>query len=318
MPRSSRAPASTRCGGERTSGAVWSHLAARPRPPILRYGASIVAVGAALLFTVVLYNAGLRGPLFIPAVLLSAWFGGVGPGLLAAALATLAIDFFLTEPKYSLRPSSVGDLVYLVAFATSAGLVAWLTGRQRTTELALRTAHTDLTAKIQDLAVTNERLEAAALERRRAEAEIFRQASLLDLTHDSIFVRDINDVITYWNRGAELRYGWSSAEAVGKVSHQLTQTIFPAPLAEIEAELRRAGHWEGELAHTKRHGGQVVVSSRWSLQRDDHGRPSGVLETNNDITERTRPRAGSDEPGRCHGRRKQAFTSADHPVARRR
>src|SRR5882724_3286565 len=35
-------------------------------------------------------------------------------------------------------------------------------------------------------------------------------------------------------------------------------------------------------------GVKVVVASRWSLQRDDQGRPAGTLETNNDITERKR------------------------------
>lgn len=50
----------------------------------------------------------------------------------------------------------------------------------------------------------------------------------------------------------------------------------------------QAGRWEGELVHTKRDGTQVVVSSRWSLQRDERGRPAAVLETNTDITERKR------------------------------
>jgi C4-dicarboxylate-specific signal transduction histidine kinase len=64
------------------------------------------------------------------------------------------------------------------------------------------------------------------------------------------------------------------------------QTIFPAPLEEITAELFRSGRWEGELVHAKRDGTQVVVASRWALQRDDHGNPTAILETNNDITER--------------------------------
>jgi two-component system, LuxR family, sensor kinase FixL len=112
------------------------------------------------------------------------------------------------------------------------------------------------------------------------------QARLLDLTHDSIFVRDMSDVITYWNRGAEELYGWRRDEAVGKVSHQLTKTVFPAPLEELTAELLRVGRWEGELVHTKRDGSRVTVSSRWSLERDERGRPVATMETNNDITER--------------------------------
>src|SRR5437867_7828950 len=128
-------------------------------------------------------------------------------------------------------------------------------------------------------------------ERKRVEDSLREQASLLNLTHDSVFVRDMNDVITYWNRGAEELYGWSREEAVGKVSHQLTQTIFPAPLEEINAELLRTGRWEGELVHTKRDGTQEVVASRWSLQRDEQGLPTAILETNNDITERKRAEA---------------------------
>ncbi|UWU79111.1 PAS domain-containing protein [Bradyrhizobium huanghuaihaiense] len=114
------------------------------------------------------------------------------------------------------------------------------------------------------------------------------QASLLDLTHDTIFVRDMDDVIVYWNRGAEELYGWKKAEAIGNVTHQLLQTVFPVPLEEITAGLLRTGRWQGELVHTKKDGTPAMVASRWSLQRDARGHPAATLETNNDITERKR------------------------------
>jgi PAS domain S-box-containing protein len=129
-------------------------------------------------------------------------------------------------------------------------------------------------------------LASIAIEREQAEEVLREQARLLDLTHDTIFVRDMNDVITYWNRGAHELYEWTREDALDKVSHELMQTIFPAPLAEINAELLRTDRWEGELSHTKRDGTQVVVASRWSLQRDEQGRPVAILETNNDVTER--------------------------------
>jgi PAS domain S-box-containing protein len=233
---------------------MWSFSATRrPMSRIARYGLAVASVTALLLVALVLHLSALRGPLFLPAVLLSAWYGGIAVGLFAAALSVLAIDYFLLPPVYGLWPESVDDAVYLVGYAVSAAFVAWATGRQRRSDEALR-----------------------------------QQASLLDLTHDSISVRDRNDVITYWSRGAAERYGWSSAEAVGQVSHQLMRTVFPARLADIEAELHRTGRWEGELIHTKRDGAQVAVASRWSLRRDEQGRPAGVLETNNDITERKR------------------------------
>ena len=121
---------------------------------------------------------------------------------------------------------------------------------------------------------------------RRSEATLREQASLLDLTHDTVFVRDMNDVITFWNRGAEELYGWRREEAVGTVTHDLLHTVFPAPLQEITATLLRASRWEGELVHTTRDGTRVTVASRWSLEQDESGRPVGTLETNNDITER--------------------------------
>jgi PAS domain S-box-containing protein len=114
------------------------------------------------------------------------------------------------------------------------------------------------------------------------------QADLLETTHDAIFVRDMNDVITYWNRGAEELYGWPRDEAVGKITHELLHTVFPAPLQDIKAALGRENRWEGELTHTKRDGSEVVVASRWSMQRNRAGRPLAILETNNDITERKR------------------------------
>jgi two-component system sensor kinase FixL len=125
-----------------------------------------------------------------------------------------------------------------------------------------------------------------ALKNQSANTALRERARLLDLTHDTIFVRDMNDVITYWNRGAEELYGWSVGEAVSKVSHQLLKTVFPMPLKEITGELLRIGRWEGELIHTKRDGTRVTVSSRWALEHDERGRAISIMETNNDITER--------------------------------
>ena len=125
-----------------------------------------------------------------------------------------------------------------------------------------------------------------ALKNQSANVVLSEQAQLLDLTHDTIFVRDMNDVITYWNSGAEQLYGWSRYDAIGRVTRQLLKTVFPTPLQEITAELLGTSRWEGELVHTKRDGNTVIVSSRWSLRRDERGQPIGTLETNNDITER--------------------------------
>jgi PAS domain S-box-containing protein len=125
-------------------------------------------------------------------------------------------------------------------------------------------------------------------ERKRAEATLREHADLLDLTHDAIFLRDMNAVVRSWNRGAEALYGWTAKEAEGKSVPELLKTVFPIPLERIMAELLNSGRWEGELVRTRKDGTQVVVASRLLLQRDALGAPIGALETNNDITERKR------------------------------
>jgi PAS domain S-box-containing protein len=125
-------------------------------------------------------------------------------------------------------------------------------------------------------------------ERKRAEETLREQADLLDLTHDAIFIRDMKGVIRNWNRGAEVLYGWTAEEAEGRIAPELLKTVFPVSLGHIMAELLNRGRWEGELERTTKDGAQVVVAGRWSLQRDARGVPTGILETNNDITERKR------------------------------
>ncbi len=95
----------------------------------------------------------------------------------------------------------------------------------------------------------------------------------------------MNNNITFWNRGAEERYGFSQQEALGANIHALLQTQFPQPLAEIERELFRQDCWEGELRQIKRDRSTVIVTSRWALQRDEEGKPIAILAINTDITE---------------------------------
>ncbi|GAC1347334.1 MAG: hypothetical protein NVSMB27_12520 [Ktedonobacteraceae bacterium] len=136
-----------------------------------------------------------------------------------------------------------------------------------------------------------------ALVTQREQAVTLRaQAQLLDLAHDTIMVRDLHtNKIIFWNQGAEQMYGWMKAEVLGNDSHTFLQTRFPQPLKEIEAELLRAGHWEGELVHSRRNGKPIVVASRWALQHGERGEPLAILEINNDITARKHAEAGREQ-----------------------
>jgi PAS domain S-box-containing protein len=103
-----------------------------------------------------------------------------------------------------------------------------------------------------------------------------------DLAH--AMVRDLDGHICFWSSSMESFYGWSRAEALGRMSHDLLKTEFPKLLSEINAELLRVGHWDGELRHRTQDGRTIVVSSHWALDRDEAGRPAWVIEVNNDVT----------------------------------
>ena len=246
----------------------------KPRLPksfsaIQGYGLAVLSVSAALGGALLIEHLHMREvevPLFLFAVAVSAWYGGIGAAVLALLLSCLTFDYFFVEPIHSVYISS-SDLPYFIIFATFASLVTWFSAVRRRAEEGLRQARDELEIEV---------------------VERTQQASLLNLTHDSIFVRDMDFVVTYWNRGAEELYGWTPEQAVGKHSQELLQTTFPVPLDDLLEELLRTGRWEGELERTKADGSQVTVASRWSLRRDEQKQPAAILETSNDVSERKR------------------------------
>src|SRR5436305_2627612 len=275
------------------------------------YVLSVLSVSVATGVTLLLGDYTFRTPFFFVAILISTWFGGRGLGLFAVLLSTLSINFFILEPRFSFL-FGFRDVLHLAVFLFCALVISsWSTTRRRA-EHALERARDDLEKKVQErtaeLSSSNEQLRLQITERVRAERNLREHTSLLNLTHDTIFVRDMNDVITYWNRGAEERYGWSSEEAVGRVTHELIQTSFPKPLQEINAELLETGRWEGELVHIRSDCTPVMVASRWALQRDESGNPVAILETNNDISEQ--------KEAEERLRRSQAFLAEGQRISR--
>ena len=241
-----RAPTAKRLAAE----AVASQ---RLQADLTRYGLALLFVGLAVVASLLLQLFHFRvpaAPLLLAAVLVSSWYGGPGPAVLAAILSMGALYWYFVEPVRTIRifPSEVPYFIVYVAFAS---LLSWF-----------------------------------GTTRRRAEAVLRELASLLDLTHDTVLVTDMEGVIKLWNRGAEERYGWTAEQAMGRVVHDLLKTVPPAPIEQIKRELTRKGRWEGELVHTRKDGVPIVVASRWSLERDGRGAPVAILETNNDITER--------------------------------
>ncbi|MEH2297334.1 hybrid sensor histidine kinase/response regulator [Nostoc sp.] len=128
--------------------------------------------------------------------------------------------------------------------------------------------------------------QAALRERKLAQEKIREQAALLDVTTDAICVRDLNNQIIFWNRGAEALYGWQATEAWGKNASEL---LYDEPSPEIEAALLQViskGKWQGELTKLTKTDKEILVASRWSLVCDEQGKPKSILTVDTDITEK--------------------------------
>ncbi len=138
------------------------------------------------------------------------------------------------------------------------------------------------------VSVLSERLHSARRrERTRDERTLEERAALLDLASDAVFVRATGtEQLTFWSAGAQRLYGWSSEQALGRVPHELLQTVWPESFAVARRSLERDGHWEGELRHRTADGREIVVLSRQALAPPTNGGPRAVLEINSDLTQR--------------------------------
>src|SRR4030095_13819223 len=216
----------------------------------------LAGIFAITLATVVCFRFQLNLPtptcLYLLIIVVVSVAGGFISSAIVSVIAVGYLDYYFVAPVFSFGWQSPANYIAFLSFLITSAVISHFATRVRKSE------------------------------------GLAERANILDLTHDTIFLRDMNNVITYWNRGAEELYGWTADEVVGKTTHQLLQTVFPSPLEEIDATLLRTGRWEGELRHTKADGARVVVTSRWSLQRDERQEPLAILELNNDITERKR------------------------------
>jgi PAS domain S-box-containing protein len=164
----------------------------RKPPAIWSFWIAVLAVGLALAISrwPVLHLQDAPVSLFLCAVILGAWFGGVWPGLLATALSALAFYYYFLPPVYSLvaKPE---EMPRLVIFMVSALFVGTLTVAQRSATESLRRARDDLKIRIQEIQLTNDALQAESRERIQVENRLRHSEAYLAeaqrLTHTGSF-----------------------------------------------------------------------------------------------------------------------------------
>jgi PAS domain S-box-containing protein len=121
--------------------------------------------------------------------------------------------------------------------------------------------------------------------RKKADERIAEQAALLDKAQDAISVRDLTHHISYWNKSAELLYGWSLSEVMGKSARELFYKDAAAFDRAVNGAIEH-GEWNGELSPTNKAGRQLIIDSRLTLVRDGAGMPMSILSICTDITDR--------------------------------
>jgi PAS domain S-box-containing protein len=111
------------------------------------------------------------------------------------------------------------------------------------------------------------------------------ETSLVPAVHQAVVVCDLNGRITFWSESAQTLYQWTSAEAVGRTSHELFRASSPIPLDKIGKSAMQSTTWDGRLVHHRRDGSAIVVESHWELQRDDRGVAFAILELDREVAQ---------------------------------
>ncbi|MDJ0737692.1 MAG: response regulator [Nostocaceae cyanobacterium] len=123
-------------------------------------------------------------------------------------------------------------------------------------------------------------------ERKQTQEKIREQAALLDITTDAIIVRDLENRILFWNKGAENLYGWQPEEVYGEKANDLFYKEMPPEVETALLKVLTKEQWQGELTRITKSGKEILVESRWTLVYDQEGKPKSILTVDTDITEK--------------------------------
>jgi PAS domain S-box-containing protein len=197
---------------------------------VLRYGYAVASVTAFVLLKRVLDPLGLWDSpfllLFAP-VMLSAWYGGFGPGLLATGLAAVVIDYHFLAPVGSLKIDHLADLVPIGVFVAEATLITYLTRRARW-------ATERVEAALRDTATELERRERAEEALRATQP---RMVAILESITDAFYALDARGRFAYVNREAERLLAAPKEELLGR---DVWERFPEWAGTKLELELRRA------------------------------------------------------------------------------
>ncbi|HET9966548.1 MAG TPA: PAS domain S-box protein [Rubrobacter sp.] len=249
-------------------------LSIRHTSPLLRYGVAVLAVGVAFAIKLLLDPLIVQETPFLlifGAIMISAWYGGLGPGLLATVAAGLATDYFFLQPTSSFSGFSL-ETVPLLAFFLEGTLVCLL---------------------VEALRAARSRAEGSTLEAERQREHLRRNEehfrSLVEgMRNYAIFTLDPQGCVASWNAGAERLEGYNSEEIVGErfsVFFTEEDTRLGKPEEQLEAAASEGRSVE-ENWLVRKDGSRFWADTILTALHDDEGELRGFSVVTQDITEK--------------------------------
>lgn len=250
----------------------------RLRPILFRYGFALLLVAAAVVITYPLRPGIYIPPLFVAAVVISCWYGGVGPGVLAAIASTAAIHFFLHLPRGQFT-SNIHDISRLAEFVLMAAVAIYLIAARKRAEQSLRQARDELEIKV------TERTAAA----RRSEKEL---RALIESIPAMVWSTSRDGTIDFINQRWREFTGLPLAGALGwnweDVVHPADRASF---VADWRAALKNGQAMESEVRVRRADGEYRWFFVRNVPLRDELGNVVKWYGTSIDIEDRKRAEA---------------------------
>jgi PAS domain S-box-containing protein len=225
--------------------------------------------------------------LFLGGVMVSAWLGGLGPGLFAILLAALASDYFFLAPTHTFLDKGAHQHLRMALFILEGTLITLLcTSRDK-----LRAARDGLEAEVKErtdaLVQSSASLEEQIDERLRAEEKLSQLASIVESSHDAISAGTLDGRIICWNSGAERMYGYAAEEVIGgQISNLVPREGQDSALRMYERikQGERIDHFE--TVRTTKDGRQIDVSLTISPVKNSSGEIIGMSAIARNITKR--------------------------------
>lgn len=244
------------------------------------YGVAVLLVAVALLLTVTLGDLVAQSVvvLFLGAVALSCWYGGMKPGLFATALSTLACDYFLIPAFYSFAIVSLSEAIQLIELVSISLLICFLTEQLHQTKRHFAHANAALKREI----VEREQAQKALQDSEAQFRAVFNQAAMgLEIADQNCNLLRVNQ------RYCDI-VGYSSTELLQIKWSDITSSEYLAAELELTRQL-----WVGEIPHYSiekqyihRSGSVFWGNVTKSLMYDRHGHPSHTIAIIQDISDR--------------------------------